>query len=111
MKITLEKNKIYFNDADKAFANITINDTLVYLELIKVDVKFRGRSLATELMIKILEYIKTNYKDITHIALNPTPLDSNGLNLEQLIIFYEKFGFKKVKICDLYYPNLMEKKL
>jgi hypothetical protein len=62
-------------------------------------------------MIKILEYIKINYENITHISLSPTPLDSNGLNIEQLIRFYEKLGFKKAKICDLYYPNIMEKKL
>jgi GNAT superfamily N-acetyltransferase len=96
MKIEVKNNnRIYFNDKNKAFANITIDGDKVNLELLKVIPAHRAMGLAKELMYKIMQYIRYTLFKAKQITLNPLPLDSSGLTLDELILFYTKFGFKR----------------
>lgn len=110
MIIKEEKNRVYFNYDDKSFANISIKEDTVRLELIKTLPQFRKFHIATKLMLQILQYIKEQ-KLYKIIYLNPLPLDRLGLDLEQLIVFYSKFGFKSSPLKDQHCPYLMEKHL
>ncbi|MEA3354734.1 MAG: GNAT family N-acetyltransferase [Campylobacterota bacterium] len=113
MEILKKNNRIYFNDNNKAFANISIDHTnnRVKLELIKVIPDYRNRKIATNLMSNILQYISRNLYDINTIILNPLPLDGNGLSHEKLITFYRKFGFTMLLHGNRNSPYLMLKNL
>jgi len=111
MKIIKEKNKIYFNDNNISFANVTIDykTNIVFLELLKVVPEYRNSNLAKNILTKIIAYIKSiGYKLIN---LNPLPLDRNGLNLDQLIDFYKKFNFISSSNYDRAYPYMMSRVL
>ncbi len=111
MKIIREDNKIYFNNDDKSFANVTINTkkNSVFLELIKVLPTYRKNHLASRMLSTVMKYIKNlGYKIIN---LNPLPLDMNGLNLTELINFYQKYNFKSAIIQDRAYPYMMSRNL
>lgn len=108
MEIKEENNRIYFNYDDKSYANISIEDNKICLELIKTSPKFRHCGFAKRLLAEILKYIKLRFKSF-RIYLDPLPLDTNGLNINQLISFYNKFGFKESKQRDIHHPYLMVK--
>lgn len=110
MKILKKEDKILFNNNDISFGNLSINNDVLTLEIIKTLPAFRNQKYGTKTLKGILEYISKEIK-YKKIYLNPLPLDSNGLRLEGLIIFYEKFGFKKSSKANISYPYLMEKKL
>jgi ribosomal protein S18 acetylase RimI-like enzyme len=112
MTITQKDDTIIFNDLDeKSLANISLNKNhdLAFLELIKVDQKCRRRRCATRMMYKMLKYLKSHH--YKKISLSPLPLEANGIKLNELISFYEYFGFKKSIHADQTYPYLMEKNL
>lgn len=111
MKVLIDKNRIYFNENDKAFANISIKKKVLTLELIKVPNKFRKKHLASKLMKDVLLFIKNNLSDKRKLILNPLPLDSTGLKLDALICFYKNFGFKNSKSHTLSDPYKMIKVL
>lgn len=105
----IKNNKIFFNEEDKAFANLTFdkNNKSIHLELIKVVPKYRRMHLATLLMKELLLYVdRSGY---TYVDLNPLPLDKQGMNLKQLMVFYEKFGFKLSENNPKYSPYLMNR--
>lgn len=110
MEIKYDNNRVYFNYFDKSYANITMKEKNVCLELLKTLPRFRNQSYATKLLQKVMDYILKR-KEFTHIYLNPLPLESDGLNLEQLIGFYKKHGFKSSDKRDIHMPYLMVKRL
>lgn len=107
MGIEIINNRIYFNDDNKAFANALIDATnsYAYIELLKVVPEYRQQHLASKLMRILLSYIKN--MSIQQIELNPIPLDTTGLKLNELISFYSKLGFIKSVNQSEYRPNLM----
>ena len=109
MKIISKNNRIYFNDEDKSFINITTNSKTnsAFIDLVKVVPEYRNNKLATNLMNKVLNYIKS--KGFNIVSLNPLPLDQDGLNLNQLIKFYKKFDFLQSAKKDISYPYLMSR--
>lgn len=111
MDITCKNHRIYFDYEGISSANISMKGTAVCLELIKTLPKFRNKKYATKLLLKIIEYVLKR-KNFTHIYLNPLPLETkSGLDLEQLIKFYSKHGFKASNDRDIHSPYLMVKKL
>ena len=111
MEITKKNNKIYFNDNDIATANLSVKkrSQAVYLELIKVDKRYRRKKYATKMIYGVLDYLKEN--SYTYISLSPLPLEADGISLDELISFYEYFGFRRSIDADYTYPYLMEKTL
>jgi len=107
MKITKEKNKIYFDFEDKSSANINIKNDFIKIELIKTELKYRGQRFASKILKYIIGYIKINFKSIKKILLSPLPLDINGLDLNELISFYKRYNFKKSDMPSREEPHLM----
>lgn len=109
MTTKIKNNRIFFNEEDKAYANLTLigDKDLAHLELIKVEPKYRRMHLATHMMEKLLSYI--DKRGYTNIELNPLPLDLTGMNLNQLIGFYKKFGFKLSNSKSRSTPYLMKR--
>lgn len=110
MKFLKKQDKILFNNNDISFGNLSINNDVLTLEIIKTLPAFRNQKYGTKTLKGILKYVSLELK-YKKIYLNPLPLDSDGLKLENLIVFYRKFGFKKSNKADISSPYLMEKKL
>jgi GNAT superfamily N-acetyltransferase len=107
MKIDTRNNRIFFNDLDKAYGNISIENNIATIELIKVNQNFRGLNLAAKLLQYIISYVKKYFKNINKIELTPLPIDTNGLKIDQLISFYERYGFRRVYSSGTYNTYLM----
>lgn len=110
MKVLKKEDKMFFNNNDISFGNVSIKNDVLFLEIIKTLPAFRNLNYATNTLSGILSFVKRERK-YKKIYLNPLPLDTNGLNLEKLICFYEKFGFIKSSEANRAYPFLMEKNL
>lgn len=110
MKIKVKENKIYFDDG-KVFGNIKVKEKSVNIELIKVLPPYRHKRLATSFVEYVLRYINSNIKNANRITLTPLPLDSDGLNIEQLISFYENFGFRRDNLTNSFEKYKMTKYL
>jgi len=110
MKFLRKKDRIFFNNNDISTGNLSIKNDTLTLEIIKTIPSCRNSNYATSTLTNVLKYIKNQNKYKT-MYLNPLPIDSNGLNLEKLISFYKKFGFRKSSKSDLSHPFLMEKSL
>ena len=111
MRVDTNNNRVYFNDNNIALGNITIDVDTATIELIKVLPQYRGKKLARNLLTKIIEHIKINFKNIDKITLQPLPLDSTGLRLNDLIAFYKKFQFNKSINTSRCNPNMLVKYL
>lgn len=108
MEIKKIKNRTYFNMENIAYANISFQEEyeIVCLELLKVELEHRQKGFGSTLFDQVILYIKASgYK---RIELNPLPLDSNGLNLNELISFYKRHGFRDSLNKRLESPYLME---
>lgn len=113
MNINQKENRIYFNENDTSYGNISIKDGLVKIELIRVNEKYRGQGLASKLLEKMIQYIKNHYHHVK-IVLSPMPMSFGGANesifsLEQLIKFYKNHKFKESKNKTREEPFLMER--
>ena len=109
MNVNRIDNKIFFNDEEKAFANITIGKYSVKIELLKVEQAYRGMKLASNLLSKIISFIKTNILHVKEIVLSPLPLEKSGLNIDELISFYERYSFIKPYTTPISEPFRMVK--
>lgn len=111
MIIERKDSRIFFKYKDKAYASIGLDTTneKVTIDIIKVLPSFRKNGIATMIIKKILEYVSLFLTKVKTIVLSPLPLDSDGLNLEQLINFYKKFGFNPCPTTDISTPYLMSK--
>lgn len=114
MKINQKENRIFFNENNMFYGNISVNNGLVKIELIRVYEKYRGKGFATKLLQKMIQYIKNHYKHVK-IILSPMPISSGGdesmLNLQQLIKFYKKNKFTESSEKTREEPFLMERYL
>ncbi len=110
MDIVIENNRFYFNYLDKSFANLSIKNNSMKLELIKTVPAFRNMGLATNLLTEIIAFLKRE-KKCKFLFVNPLPLESSGLKFDSLIKFYIKYGFKKSNKADMHEPYLMVKEL
>lgn len=77
------------------------DDKFVKIEVLEVKDEYKGKGFAKELMSKAIEYSKK--KGETVMYLNASPMGHTGLNLQDLVRFYQSFGFKT--IIDDYTQN------
>jgi len=71
------------------------DDLITKFEHIEVDPSFRGKGVGTNLMNRAIKEAKNSGREYSY--LNASPMGSDGLRLNDLTKFYEKFGFKTVK--------------
>lgn len=90
------------------FYKITKYHDIVLIESLHVEKEYRGKGLASLLMIELEKVVKKN--NYRFMYLNACPiLAENGLELEELESFYQKRGFKvflnqgrnTLMVCDL----------
>ncbi|MDB2405561.1 hypothetical protein N9W00_01360 [Arcobacteraceae bacterium] len=70
MNIEKVDNKVFFNFKSISFANITIEQEHINIELIKVIPEHRGKNYASQILVTILEYIKMNFSYTKKIQLS-----------------------------------------
>lgn len=111
MDIIEKNNKIYFDNDNKSYGNITLENDSATIELIKVLPEYRGGRLGSSLLSQIIEFISENFEFIRKIELMPLSLDKNGLDHSQLMSFYERYGFNQSPVTTKHRPYLMVKHL
>ena len=114
MNITRQDNRVYFNDNNISFGNISIHESFIKIEMIRIIPQFRGKGLSRNFFTTILQYIKQNLT-CKKILLSPLPINNGGeelrLEFEELINFYKKFDFKISEEKSQEEPYLMVKYL
>jgi GNAT superfamily N-acetyltransferase len=83
-----------FNDvfSEEQFNEIFPDDDIIKIEHIEVFDEYKNKGIASELMKRIMNLMKK--RGYTQFYLNACPLGYSGLELNDLVKFYEKFGFK-----------------
>lgn len=85
-----------FDDIDEdLFYEIFESSDIVKITQIKVDAIYRGEGIAKQLLNTLIRISKEN--GLNQFYLNAYPNDRSGLNLEDLVNFYEEVGFKVLK--------------
>lgn len=75
------------------FNNLFPDDIIIKIESLTVEKNYRNKNIASELMIFAMKYHKEQGYNQFYLNASPPKYDS-GLQLPNLITFYEKFGFK-----------------
>jgi len=107
MTIEQSKNETLFSNK-YGHGKVTYNNTITEISIMHVELKYRNQGYGKKLMGYILDYIKIIYPQTTKIILSPLPVDNYGLQLNELIEFYKKFGFKECEEYPQDKPYLME---
>jgi GNAT superfamily N-acetyltransferase len=72
------------------------HDTVVEIQHLVVEDEYQGQGIATKLYALAIKEIKKVFKDAA-IFINASPMGNVGLDLQDLIRFYQKAGFKVLK--------------
>jgi hypothetical protein len=64
------------------------------IEALEVEPEFQGRGIAKALMQKALSYCRSTGDK--QVYLNASPMGNKGMELGNLVAFYQKFGFKVI---------------
>lgn len=99
MQFTIKNNRIFIRYRQVAFLNANIHDeTTIFIDLLKVKREYRNKNYAKTILENSIDlFEKMGFKQI---KLNALPLDSKGLNFEQLKDFYKKFNFFEINSQD-----------
>lgn len=108
MEINVLENSISFCDKFSK-AKVIITPDHIEITLLYVDIENRLKGYGKQILSYILNYIDFNYPTNKIITISPLPLDRHGLNLTQLIEFYQKFHFKVSKNPTRDKPYLMKR--
>jgi len=101
------KEKIMAGLEDKVkYLYVYERETYIELNMLNIKNEYRGQGIASEIMKRIVLYSDSVQKPILMSPEVPEN-EENCLNYNQLIAFYEKFGFKpnKGKIRDYSLPS------
>lgn len=71
------------------------DDKFIELTWLNVYEDFRGKGVSKVLLEKVIERVKS--MGYNQIYLNASPIEGNGLEMNELVNLYKKFGFKIVK--------------
>jgi len=96
MEVMFSPYDWYFSDefSEEKYDEMFPDDEFIKFSHIEVEDKYKGASVAAYLMeLAIKEAKKLGYKEI---YLNAFPMGFNGLKLNDLVKFYEHFGFKEI---------------
>lgn len=100
----------------EASNDVSKTDKIFYIESLKIDKEYRKNGYRTKLMNYSLNYMKEkslNQNNSSYINACPS-YDGNKISLNDLVSFYEKFGFKQMlnygNTCTMICPNIKELK-
>lgn len=83
------------------YLEVSESDTFIYLLFIEVKDKVRGKGFGTNAINKIINYANKKKKPIILTAT-----DAVGTDINKLIKYYKKFGFKYSKLEVGYRHNM-----
>lgn len=100
----------------EASDDVSKTDKIFYIESLKIDKEYRKNGYRTKLMNYSLNYMKEkslNQNNSSYINACPS-YDVNKISLNDLVSFYENFGFKQMlnygNTCSMICPNIKELK-
>ena len=80
---------------EEKYEDIFGSNNLVYIRVVKTDIKYQQSGIGSKLLNFTLDWIKSNL-DTKIIALNASPIEKQ-IPLNKLVEFYNKAGFKSVE--------------
>lgn len=89
--------------SDDEYYDLFGDDDFYKIETIEVNDNFKGKGYANLLMNKAIDFVKS--LDGRAIYLNASPMGFTGLDIGNLVTFYEKFGFRKIPQLDKWDNN------
>jgi ribosomal protein S18 acetylase RimI-like enzyme len=89
--------------SEEEYDNQFPDDRFAKIEQIEVNEKFRSMGYAKELMDKGISTIVDRGFD--RVYLNASPMGFGGLDVNQLVLFYGKFGFSVIPSLDKWPDN------
>ena len=79
---------------DRPFYNKLVdNEVTTNIQSLDVEDKYQGKGVATNIMNIAISEIKKQYPD-DPVFCNASPMGDSGLGFDELVRFYQKFGFK-----------------
>jgi len=78
-------------------------DRFAKIEVIEVNDKYKGGGFAKELMNKAISTVKE--RGFNRVYLNANPMGYGGLDINDLVGFYQKFGFQIIPSLDKWADN------
>jgi len=87
------------DDYDELFPE----DRFAKIEVIEVNDKYKGGGFAKELMNKAISTVKE--RGFNRVYLNANPMGYGGLDINDLVGFYQKFGFQIIPSLDKWDDN------
>ena len=87
------------DDYDELFPE----DRFAKIEVIEVNDKYKGGGFAKELMNKAISTVKE--RGFNRVYLNANPMGYGGLDINDLVGFYQKFGFQIIPSLDKWADN------
>jgi len=85
---------------EEQFDNLFPDSNFLLIQLLFINEKFRGKGFARILMEEFEKLIPKIFKHHNRIILSASPICfpiANRFDLEQLILFYKKFGFQELE--------------
>ena len=71
------------------------NEIIAKIEHLEVDIAFRGKGIGGKLLEQAIQ--KAHNMGVNFIYINACPMGINSLSLDDLTVFYQKYGFKIFK--------------
>lgn len=96
MEILFDSYTHEFDDVfdEDTFDELYPDSEIVKIEHIEVNDNYKNSGIGYELMKRGMELMKKN--NYNQFYLNASPMGFNGLNINDLVNFYKKFGFKEI---------------
>jgi GNAT superfamily N-acetyltransferase len=96
MEILYDSYNYEFDDVfdEEEFEDLFPESEIVKIEYLNVEDKYKNSGVGSELMKRGMVLMRKN--GYTQFYLNASPMGRSGLNTNELVNFYKKFGFKEI---------------
>jgi GNAT superfamily N-acetyltransferase len=96
MEILYDSYNYEFDDVfdEEEFEDLFPESEIVKIEYLNVEDKYKNSGVGSELMKRGMILMRKN--GYTQFYLNASPMGMSGLNTNELVNFYKKFGFKEI---------------
>lgn len=89
--------------SDDEYYELFGDDDFYKIEHVEISDEFKGQGYGKLLVQKAIDFVKS--REGRTIYLNASPMGFSGLDIGNLVAFYEKFGFRKIPQLDKWENN------
>jgi ribosomal protein S18 acetylase RimI-like enzyme len=89
--------------SDDEYYELFGDDDFYKIEHVEISDEFKGQGYGKLLVQKAIDFVKS--REGRTIYLNASPMGFSGLDIGNLVAFYEKFGFRKIPQLDKWDNN------